>query len=165
MPHVSTPKTALFVGSFDPFTLGHWDLAQRALGLFDRLVIGIGVHPTKQGFLPIDVRLHQIQTLFKNDPRVEVCTYQCLTTQLAQQYGSQHIVRGLRSSVDFEYERNIASVNAEIGGLETVYLQTQNRLQHISSSMVRELASHGADIRPYLPEGMPWGSESDIKQQ
>lgn len=150
------PSIALFVGSFDPFTIGHWDVVDRALSLFDRLIIGIGVHPSKKCLLSAEERLYQIRTLYQDNPRVEVCAYSGLTIDLAKEYGARHIVRGLRSSLDFEYEKNIATINQRLGGIETIYLQTLVEMQHISSSMLRELLSHGVDISPYIPEGMPW---------
>jgi pantetheine-phosphate adenylyltransferase len=144
-------KIALFPGSFDPFTRGHQAIVERALPLFDKLVIAIGINRAKKGWMPIEERLERLRALYAGDPRVEVVAYETLTMDLAVQYGAKYILRGVRSITDFEYERTIADVNRRISGLETVILIADADTAHISSSLVRELASFGRDVSDLLP--------------
>ena len=143
-------KTAIFPGSFDPFTVGHYDIVMRGLTLFDRIVIGIGLNHAKQPTFALDERLKAIEQAFANEPRVQVIAYDCLTIDLAKQYDAKHIIRGVRSVQDFEYERSIADANKELSGIETVLLYTRPAYAHISSSLVRDLHAHGRDISQYL---------------
>ena len=153
MTHRSHERVALFPGSFNPFTRGHMSVVTRALGLFDRLIIGVGFSPDKP--LSADEaqqRAMEIGRLFASEPRVETTAYQGLTVDLCRRLGAQFIVRGIRSVTDFEYERNLADVNRQIGGgIETVLLYSLPEDAAVSSSMVRELASHGVDVTPFLP--------------
>lgn len=144
-------RVALFPGSFDPFTRGHQAIVERALPMFDKLVIAIGVNRAKKGWMPIEERLERLRTLYANEPRVEVVAYETLTMDLAEQYGAKYILRGVRSVADFEYERTIADANRRIAGLETVFLIADADTAHISSSLVRELASFGRDVSDLLP--------------
>ncbi len=147
----TTPRVALFPGSFDPFTLGHESIVRRALPLFDRVVIAIGVNPDKQAMLSVENRRRWIESVFANEPRVSVATYTGLTTEAAREVGATVLLRGVRMVQDFEYEMIMAEVNRELSGLETVLLYTLPSLSHISSSIVRELYSHGIDVSAYLP--------------
>ena len=144
-------KIALFPGSFDPFTRGHQAIVERALPMFDKLVIAIGVNRAKKGWMPIEERLDRLKELYANEPRVEVVTYETLTMDLATQYDAKYILRGVRSVIDFEYERTIADANRKIGGLETIFLISDADTAHISSSLVRELAAFGHDVSDLLP--------------
>ena len=144
-------KIALFPGSFDPFTRGHRAIVERALPMFDKLVIAIGVNRAKKGWMPIEERLDRLKELYANEPRVEVVTYETLTMDLATQYDAKYILRGVRSVIDFEYERTIADANRKIGGLETIFLISDADTAHISSSLVRELAAFGHDVSDLLP--------------
>jgi pantetheine-phosphate adenylyltransferase len=144
-------KIALFPGSFDPFTRGHLAIVERALPMFDKLVIAIGVNRAKIGWMPVEERLERLRELYANESRVEVVTYETLTMDLAAQYGAKYILRGVRSVTDFEYERTIADANRRIAGLETIFLISDAETSHISSSLVRELASFGRDISDLLP--------------
>ncbi|MCI7576281.1 MAG: pantetheine-phosphate adenylyltransferase [Paludibacteraceae bacterium] len=144
-------KTAIFPGSFDPFTIGHYDVVRRALQLFDKIIIGIGTNATKQPVFSVEERLKQIEETFRNDPRVEVQVYDSLTVDFAKQTGAQFILRGVRCIADFEYERNMAEANKEIGGIETILLYTSPEYAHISSTLVRDLYSYGKDISSFLP--------------
>ena len=144
-------RVALFPGSFDPFTRGHQAIVERALPMFDKLVIAIGVNRAKKGWMPIEERLERLRALYANEPRVEVVAYETLTMDLAEQYGAKYILRGVRSVADFEYERTIADANRRIAGLETVFLIADADTVHISSSLVRELASFGRDVSDLLP--------------
>ncbi|MEE1091367.1 MAG: pantetheine-phosphate adenylyltransferase [Paludibacteraceae bacterium] len=144
-------RVALFPGSFDPFTRGHQAIVERALPMFDKLVIAIGVNRAKKGWMPVEERLERLRELYANESRVEVVTYETLTMDLAAEYGAKYILRGVRSVTDFEYERTIADANRRIAGLETIFLISDAETSHISSSLVRELASFGRDISDLLP--------------
>ena len=144
-------KTGIFVGSFDPFTIGHLSIVRRALPLFDKLVIGVGVNERKTYQHTTEERIAAISRLFADEPAVEVCSYSGLTVDFAHSVEAGFIVKGVRSMKDFEYEREQADINREIGGVETVLLFAEPQLAHISSSMVRELTHFGKDPAPYLP--------------
>ena len=144
-------RVALFPGSFDPFTRGHQAIVERTLPMFDKLVIAIGVNRAKKGWMPVEERLKRLRELYANESRVEVVTYETLTMDLAAQYGAKYILRGVRSVTDFEYERTIADANRRIAGLETIFLISDAETSHISSSLVRELASFGRDVSDLLP--------------
>jgi len=145
-------KTAIFPGSFNPFTKGHKSVADRALRLFDRLVIAIGYneHKVEQG--DVARRLQNISELYAGDDRVEVVVYTGLTVVLAQEKGACAIVRGVRNVSDLEYERNMADVNRELTGIETVLLFALPEDAAISGSMVRELMHNGVDVSRWLPK-------------
>ena len=143
--------TSLFPGSFDPFTTGHADIVNRTLKFADRVVIAIGVHPTKKGLYSPDQRKAAIERVYKDNPRVEVIVYEGLTTDLAHRLDVDNIVRGVRNITDFEYERNIAEVNRHLTGIETVLLFADPAYAAVSSSVVRELMSYGKDVTPFLP--------------
>lgn len=144
-------KTAIFPGSFDPFTIGHADIVRRALPLFDRLVIAVGINESKRPFQSVAQRIDAITTLYRDDQRVEVRSYQGLTADFAHSVGARFVIRGVRSVKDFEYERDIAEANHLIGDLETVFLFSSPELAAISSSLVRELHHFGRDISDFLP--------------
>ena len=144
-------KTGIFVGSFDPFTIGHLSIVRRALPLFDKLVIGVGGNERKTYLHTTEERIAAISRLFADEPAVEVRSYSGLTVDFAHSVEAGFIVKGVRSMKDFEYEREQADINREIGGVETVLLFAEPQLAHISSSMVRELTHFGKDPAPYLP--------------
>lgn len=145
-------KTAVFPGSFDPFTIGHYDIVKRGLNLFDKIIIAIGKNSTKREMIPVEERVEAIRKAFQNDERVEVCSYDCLTVDLAMEKGAQYLLRGIRCVQDFEYERNMAEANKEMAGVETVLLYTRPEYAHISSTLVRDLMNYGKDITSYLPK-------------
>ena len=144
-------KIAIFPGSFDPFTIGHYDIVNRGLQIFDQIIIGIGHNSNKVSTFSIDDRLKAIQKVFVNEPRVKVEIYDGLTIDFAVKHQATSIVRGVRSVQDFEYERNIAEANRKLCGIETVLLYTRPEYAYISSSLVRELYAYNKDITPYLP--------------
>jgi pantetheine-phosphate adenylyltransferase len=145
-------KTAIFPGSFDPFTIGHYDIVMRGLQIFDEIIIGIGRNNNKQGYFPINERITAIQSTFASEPRVRVMTYEGLTIDFAQAQNANCILRGVRSVQDFEYERNIAEANKQLSGIETILLYTRPEYAHISSSLVRELHSYKKDVSTLLPK-------------
>ena len=144
-------RTAIFPGTFDPFTIGHDALVRRALSLVDNIYIAIGINTGKRTMLSLEERMERITALYKDELRIHVVSYDGLTTDFAQSIGAKFIIRGVRSAIDFEYERNIADVNRMLTGIDTVLLISEPQYAAISSSMVRELAHFGKDISPYLP--------------
>ena len=146
-----TTHTALFPGTFDPFTIGHAALVRRALSIVDELYIAIGINIGKHTMLTLDERVERIAALYKDESRIHVVSYEGLTTDLAASVGAQFIIRGVRSTIDFEYERNIADINRMLTGVETLFLISEPQYAAISSSMVRELAHFGKDVNKYLP--------------
>ena len=148
-------RIGFFAGSFDPFTLGHADIVARALKIFDEVVIGIGTHPTKKPCFTAEQRALQIETVYAQEPRVRVVSYSGMTIEAAKQCGAQFLIRGVRSTSDFEYEQSISQINDHLQGPMTVLLFGAQGLLHISSSMVRELLSWNLDVSDYVPSGMP----------
>ena len=148
-------KIALFPGSFDPFTAGHENVVRRALELFDRVVVAVGINSSKQGLLTPDQRVQLIERVFADEPRVEVTHYEGLTVGECQRVGAKWIVRGVRGGADFDMERTNATVNAQIApDIETVMICTRPELEVVSSSVVRELLRFGGDVERYLPKGI-----------
>lgn len=147
-------KRAIFPGSFDPFTLGHYDIVLRGLKLFDEVVIGIGRNSIKKETFPIREREAAIQKIFKDEPHVRVEIYDSLTVDFAKEVEADFILRGARCLSDFEYERNMAEANKELGGLETILLYTRPEYAHISSTLVRDLYSYNKDVNAFLPNHM-----------
>lgn len=146
-------RIAFFAGSFDPFTVGHQSVVERGLDLFDRIVIGIGINAGKPGASDnMEERVADILDIFGDDPRIEVEPYTELTWEAARRLGCTHLLRGVRSVADFEYERNMADANRNLSGLETVILFTLPEHSFISSSLVRDLQRHGADTSEFLPQ-------------
>ncbi len=144
-------KTAIFPGSFDPFTIGHDSIVRRALPLFDKVVIAVGINDSKRPLYPTEKRVHFIESLYKDVPQIDVVSYDDLTIDLAQRVGAQFIIRGLRSVKDFEYERDVAAMNKKLGGVETLLMLTEPQHASISSSVVRELIRYGRDVSEFLP--------------
>lgn len=145
-------RIALFPGSFNPFTRGHHSIVRRALdSIADEIVVAIGINAKKTTDSEVAERLRSIESTYQDNPRVKVMSYTCLTTDLAQQLGASFILRGVRSVIDFEYERNIAEVNRRLTGIETVMLFTEPDLGCVSSSIVRELQTYGKDVTDFLP--------------
>jgi pantetheine-phosphate adenylyltransferase len=147
-------RIALFPGTFDPFTIGHESLVQRALGLVDEIVIAIGVNESKKTYFSLEQRLDMIGNLYQNEPRVKVGYYDCLTIDFAKKTGAKYILRGIRSVNDFEYEKTIADMNRALSGIETFVLFTEPALTHVSSTQVRELLRYGHDVSDFVPKGM-----------
>ena len=146
-------RTGVFVGSFNPFTIGHDSIVRRALPLFDRLVIGVvGDNVNKPGMCPAEERMQAIQQLYKNQRAIEVKTYNGLAMDFARQEGAKFIVKGVRTITDFEHEQWQADINRRLGGIETLLLFTEPELASVSSSAVRELSHFGVDVSQFLPK-------------
>jgi pantetheine-phosphate adenylyltransferase len=144
-------KRAIFPGTFDPFTIGHYSIVKRGLNIFDEIIIGIGNNQSKKTLFSIEKRIEMIQKAFTNEKRVKVIAYNSLTVDFAQEVNAGFILRGLRSVGDFEYERTIGDTNRILTGIETVILFTEAEYAHISSTVARDLISYGKDISSFLP--------------
>lgn len=143
-------KRGLFPGSFDPFTKGHEVVIRKALQLFDEVVIGVGVNSTKNYMFETEKRLNHIRSLFKDEPKVRVETYNKLTVDFCKDIDAQFIIRGLRDSKDYEYERSIAHMNRSISTIETVIFLTDPEFSAISSTIIREIHRNGASIEQFV---------------
>lgn len=146
-------KRALFPGTFDPFTRGHYSVVKRALNIVDEVVIAIGVNDSKSTYFTLEQRLTMLQSFFSNTPQVKIASYGGLTVDFAQHMEARYIVRGIRTVADFEYEKTIADVNRKLSGVETIVLFTEPELTHVSSTIVRELLRYGRDVSDMLPDG------------
>lgn len=145
-------KIALFAGSFDPFTKGHKDIVDRALAsVADEVVVAVGVNCQKACMFSLEERVQAIKDVYKDNPKVSVKAYEGLTTDYAKEIGADFLLRGVRSTKDFEYERDIAEVNRRLTGIETILMLSAPELSCISSSVVRELFSYNKDIKEFLP--------------
>ena len=145
-------KIALFPGTFDPFTLGHLDIVNRGLNMFDEVVVAIGVNTGKKHMFSLEQREQWIKELFENEPRVRVASYEGLTAKYAEQIGAQFILRGLRTDHDFTYEKQIAYVNEDMSPtINSVFLMSHQTNATVSSTIVRDLIQFGGDYEKYLP--------------
>lgn len=146
-------KIAVFPGSFDPITVGHVDLVKRALPLFDKIIVAVGVNTSKRYLFPLDKRLTWLKEVFAEEEKIEVGHFENLTADYCQKIGAQYLLRGLRNASDFDYEKTISQLNNIIGeGLETIFLISQPGFSHISSTIVREIIKGGGDASPFLPD-------------
>jgi len=143
-------RRGLFPGSFDPFTKGHEAVVRKALTLFDEIVIGVGVNSSKSSYFELDKRLKHIESLFVNDPGLTVQTFQKLTVDFCKDVDAQFIIRGLRDSKDFEYERAISHMNNAISGVETVFFVTDSEYSAISSTIIREIVKNNGSMEQFV---------------
>lgn len=144
--------TALFTGTFDPFTVGHENILKRVLPMFDKIVIAVAVSKMKNTQEEVEKRVADIQHLYEDQPKVVVEAYSDLTVDMAKRHGANVIVRGVRSVKDFEYERQQADINRQLGGIETILLFSEPQYESVSSTLVRELRFFGKDASMFLPE-------------
>ena len=146
-------KIALFPGSFDPITIAHVDILQRALPLFDRIVVGIGLNSAKQNFISAEIREEMVKTIFADTPKVEVQLYEGLTIDFCSKINAKYMVRGIRSASDFEYERAIAQINQTMmPDVETILLLSKPEYSAISSTIVRDILRNKGDISYFVPK-------------
>jgi pantetheine-phosphate adenylyltransferase len=148
-------KIAIFPGSFDPFTIGHESILRRAIPMFDKIIVMIGFNANKKSFFPLEKRLKWINQVFQNVEKVEVRVHQGLTVDFCKEVGAGYILRGLRTSADFEYERAIAQVNKKMHPeIETVFLLTLPEHTPINATIIRDIVFHGGDASMFLPAGI-----------
>lgn len=148
-------RKALFTGTFDPYTIGHDSIVQRALSFMDEIVIAVVERNVrKQTLFSTEQRVRMIQDLYADEPRITVLPYGNLAVDFAKEQGAQFIIRGVRSTTDFVYEKELAEINKRLSGIETILLLTEPELACVSSSTVRELLSYGKDVTAFLPKGM-----------
>lgn len=148
-------KTAIFPGSFDPITKGHESVIKRALPLFDKIIVAIGENQKKSGFFPIEKRVAWLEAVFSDEPKVEVAIYQGLTVDFCRKVDARYILRGLRTSADFEFERSIGQINKQMHPpIETIFLLTTPEYTALNSSIVRDIVRHGGDASPFVPSAI-----------
>ena len=147
-------KRAIFPGSFDPITLGHVDIINRATNLFDEIIIAIGVNNDKKYLFTQEQRLQFINNTFKNNSKLKITTYQGLTIDYCNKMNADYILRGLRNPADFEFEKAIAQTNRNLSGIETVFLLTSANTAYISSSIVRDVYRNNGDISSLVPDSV-----------
>ena len=147
-------KRALFPGSFDPITLGHYDIIKRGVHLFDEVVVAIGINSEKSYMFSLEERKRFIEEAFKDEPKVKVTTYEGLTINFCKEIKAQFILRGLRNPADFEFEKAIAHTNRKLSNIETVFLLTAARTSYISSSIVREVIRNQGDYSVLVPDSV-----------
>jgi pantetheine-phosphate adenylyltransferase len=147
-------KKAIFPGSFDPITLGHFDIVNRGVTLFDEVIIAIGENSSKDYMFSLEERKQFIENTFKDNPKVKVMSYSGLTTEFCKEIGVDFILRGLRNPADFEFEKAIAQTNRHLSTLETVFLLTSAQTSFISSSIVREIIRFDGDYKKLVPDSV-----------
>ena len=146
-------KVAVFPGSFDPITVGHVDLVERATPLFDHIVVAIGVNTKKEYLFRLEQRMEWLRSVFSDNKKVEVDHFEGLTVEFCKRRKADYLLRGLRNASDFDYEKTISQLNSIIGNdLETVFLISRPNFSHISSTIVREIIRGGGDASPFLPD-------------
>ena len=144
-------KCAVFPGSFDPITLGHLDILERSIPLFDEIIIGVGSNSEKKYMFPLSKRMAFIEEIFSEYKSVSVAKYQGLTIEFCKKVQANFIIRGLRNPADFEFEKAIAHTNRKLSGIETIFLLTSAKTSFISSSIVREVISNRGDYTQWVP--------------
>jgi pantetheine-phosphate adenylyltransferase len=145
-------KTAVFPGSFDPFTIGHEGIVRRALAVFDEIIIAVGANALKKSYYTMETRKMMISKVFKGEPRIKVDHYEGLTVDFCKRNGAGYILRGLRTAADFEFERAIAQVNKQLASdVESVFLLTVPEHAHINSTIVKDIISNGGDASRFVP--------------
>ena len=147
-------RKAIFPGSFDPITNGHYDIIKRGVSLFDEVIVAIGVNAEKKYMFSLEERKRFIEEAFKDEPKVRVITYSGLTIDLCKKENAEFILRGLRNPADFEFEKAIAHTNRMMSKIETVFLLTAARTSFISSSIVRDVLRNGGDITQLVPKSV-----------
>jgi len=146
-------KTAIFPGSFSPFTIGHQSVVDRALPLFDKIIISIGINSEKNQYFSIEERLQWIKDVYGNNPKIEIKFYEGLTVNFCKKENANYILRGLRDSHDFKFEKGIAQMNKDLNKeVETIFIITPPEISHISSSIIRDIIKNGGDVSKFIPK-------------
>ncbi|MFD1614924.1 pantetheine-phosphate adenylyltransferase [Gelatiniphilus marinus] len=144
-------KRAIFPGSFDPITLGHYDIIKRGITLFDEIIVAIGINADKKYMFSLEERKTFIEDTFANEPKIKVMTYQGLTVDFCEKVEAEFILRGLRNPADFEFEKAIAHTNRDLAPIETVFLLTSAKTSYIASSIVRDVLRNNGDYTKLVP--------------
>jgi pantetheine-phosphate adenylyltransferase, bacterial len=148
-------RVAVFPGSFDPFTVGHESVVLRGLSLFDRIIVAIGQNTTKHNRFTVEQRIRMIKEIFADEPRIDVIAFEGLTVDFCKSINAKFILRGLRTSADFEFERAIGQMNKMMNdNIETVFLLTSTSHTPINSSIVREIMQNDGDVTPFIPKSL-----------
>ena len=146
-------KTAVFPGSFSPFTIGHQAVIDRALPLFDKIIVAIGINSEKNPFFSIKERIQWIKDIYGDNTKIEAKTYEGLTVDFCKKEGANFIVRGLRDSHDFKFEKDMAQTNKELNPeIETIFIITDSSISHVSSTIIRDIIKNGGDASKFLPK-------------
>ena len=146
-------RIAVFPGSFSPFSIGHQSVIEKALPLFDKIIISIGIHSEKPQYFSIEERMQWIKDVYNNNPKIDVKQYKGLTVDFCKKEKANYILRGLRDSHDFKFERNIAHMNKELSpNIETIFIITPPKISHISSSIIRDIIKNGGDVSKFMPK-------------
>lgn len=146
-------KIALFPGSFDPVTVAHVDILKRSVSLFDKIVIGIGTNSTKQPMLSLEARMNILKSVFKDEPKIEVASYEGLTVEFCKVVGAEYMLRGIRTVSDFEYEKAIAQMNHALEpNIESIFILSNPGYSSISSTIVRDILRHQGDVSKFIPK-------------
>ncbi|MDY0102964.1 MAG: pantetheine-phosphate adenylyltransferase [Lentimicrobium sp.] len=148
-------KRAMFPGSFDPITRGHENIIRRALPIFDEIVIAVGINIEKKGYFPVEERVKWITDVFAGEPKIKVLSYSGLTVDFCKKISADFLLRGLRTSADFEFERTVGQVNKKLNpDVETVFLLSNPEFTSINSSIVRDVYKNGGDVSSFIPESI-----------
>lgn len=147
-------RIAIFPGSFDPITVGHESIVRRALPLFERIIVAVGVNSTKKAMFTMEQRIGWLKATFEDLPQVKVIQFEGLTVDICRREGAAFIIRGIRSGPDHDHERAIALMNRTLGGIETIFLPAEAAHAHISSTIVRELIGNKADVSAFVPKAV-----------
>ena len=147
-------RRAIFPGSFDPITLGHYDIIKRGVHLFDEIIVAIGINAEKKYMFSLEQRKQFIEEAFKNEPKVKVLTYKGMTVDFCKEIDSKFILRGLRNPADFEFEKAIAHTNRKLSKIETVFLLTAANTSYISSSIVRDVIRNNGNYSILVPDSV-----------
>lgn len=150
----SSKRIAVFPGSYDPFTIGHEALVRRTLDLFDEIIIAIGVNSTKNYMFTLERRTEMIKEVFKDEPRVRVTGFTGLTVDFCKKNNAKYIIRGIRTSTDFEFEKAIAQMNRSISDIETIFIMPLPEHSAINSTIIRDIIRNNGDVSMFVPKGM-----------
>jgi pantetheine-phosphate adenylyltransferase len=146
-------KIAVFPGSFSPFSIGHQSVIEKALPLFDKIIISIGINSEKDQYFSIQERMQWIESVYGDNEKIEIKRYEGLTVDFCKKEGANFILRGLRDSHDFKFEKNIAQMNKDLNpDIETIFIITPPELSHISSSLIRDIIKNGGDVSKFIPK-------------
>lgn len=147
-------KRAIFPGSFDPITLGHYDIIERGVTLFDEIIVAIGINSSKKYMFSLEERMQFIRDAFKDEPKIKVVSYKGLTVDFCKEINVEFILRGLRNPADFEFEKAIAHTNRDLAPIETVFLLTAAKTSYIASSIVRDVIRNDGDYTKLVPKSV-----------